>query len=246
MKTARAGMLGLLLLLLMTPLALFGQEKSTDAQEKSRVESKKPQVGVVEFGARGTWGEVYGRPDLPFEPSLRTSKYEEYRYLRDGFFIPRARLNWDNVASKYFVDFQAAKAIYRDQSYLATFGEWNRFKIQFRYDEIPHIYTNTARTAMLQTAPGVWIAPATLRNTLQPISNLTSLPSTIQTQIVPGMTFITPQIIRRAGTMVLSYNFTPDLNLNFSFRREHESGARPIGLIFNSSPRIGECAEELL
>src|SRR5262249_2323875 len=127
MKNARAINLILLLILLVTPLAFLGQDKSTDGQEKNTGQTEKPvQVGIVEFGARGTWGDVYGRPDLPFTPSLRTSKYQEYRDLRDGFFIPRARLNWDNVGSKYFVDFQSAKAIYRDQSYLATFGEWNR------------------------------------------------------------------------------------------------------------------------
>jgi len=114
MENARAINSILLVTLLVTPLASFGQDKSSDnkdkgtaTQENSTDSSKKP-VGIVEFGARGTWGEVYGRPDLPFTPSLRTSKYQEYRDLRDGFFIPRARLNWDNVASKYFVDFQGA------------------------------------------------------------------------------------------------------------------------------------------
>src|SRR5215831_15096442 len=136
MKTATAVTLIFLLMIVVTPLRSVGQEKSTDGQEKSSDENKQPQVGVVEFGTRGTWGEVYGRPDLPFTPLLKTSKYEEYRDLRNGFFIPRARLNWANVASKYFVDFQAAKAIYLDQSYLATFGQWNRFRVQFRYDEI--------------------------------------------------------------------------------------------------------------
>ena len=67
---------------------------------------------------------MYGRPDLPFEPSLKTSKYNEYRDLRDGFFIRRFRLNMGRlIGSKYYVDLQSDKAIYRDQSYLATFGE---------------------------------------------------------------------------------------------------------------------------
>ena len=61
----------------------------------------------------------------------------------------------DIAGSKYFLDVQSDKAIYRDQNYLATFGAWNRFKLQFRYDEIPHTYTNTARTLYTQTSPGV-------------------------------------------------------------------------------------------
>ncbi|HKR83279.1 MAG TPA: MtrB/PioB family outer membrane beta-barrel protein, partial [Terriglobales bacterium] len=238
MKKARRTNVILLLMLLVAPLALIGQDQATDGQEKGSQESKRPLVGIVEFGARGTWGEVYGRPDLPFTPSLRKSKYEEYRDLRDGFFIPRARLNWDNVASKYFADFQAAKAIYRDQSYLTTFGEWNRFKIQFRYDEIPHRYASTARTVYTETHPGIFQIPLLTRNTLQNLAATaaTSLPSTIQGQIVPGMAFYTPAIQRRAGAISFLYDLTPDWDILASYSGERESGRRPIGLIFNSSP----------
>jgi MtrB/PioB family decaheme-associated outer membrane protein len=246
MKTIRAVNLILLLIFVVTPLTFIGQGKSSDSQEKSNAsqeqstnDGKQPQVGIVEFGARGTWGEVYGRPDLPFSPSLKGSKYAEYRDLRDGFFIPRARLNWDNVASKYFVDFQAAKAIYRDQSYLATFGEWNRFKIQFRYDEIPHRYSDTARSIYTETHSGVFQVPLFTRNALQSIITSTTpnlLPSTIQNQIVPAMSFYTPAIERRAGSMSFLYDLTSDWDILASYAGEHESGHRPIGLIFNSSP----------
>ena len=53
---------------------------------------------MVEFGVRAVTGDVYGRPDLQtgqcvgcgslFQPSLRTSKFNEYRDVRDGFFVP--------------------------------------------------------------------------------------------------------------------------------------------------------------
>jgi len=238
MKTAKAINLIFLLILVAIPLPFFGQDNGTDGHEKSSEETKKPQVGIVEFGVRGTWGEVYGRPDLPFTPLLKTSKYEEYRDLRDGFFVPRTRLNWDNVASRYFVDFQSAKAIYRDQSYLATFGEWNRFRVQLRYDEIPHTYSGTARTVYSETRPGVFQIPLLTRNTLQTLAATapTSLPSTIQGQIVPAMAFYTPAIERRAGMLSFLYDLTPDWNILASYSGEHQSGRRAMGLIFNSSP----------
>ena len=232
MKTIRAKniILMLTLTLLVTPAGLLCQDKSPEAPS---------QGGMVEFGMRGVWGEVYGRPDLPFEPSLKKSKYNEYRDIRDGFFLPRARLNWDNLNSKYFLDFQANKAIYRDQSYLLTFGQWNRFKFQFRYDEIPHVYSNTARTLYAQTQPGVFQIPLLTRNALQAIITSptpNTLPGTIQTQVVPAMNFFTPAIERRAGTVSILYDVTPDWDMSASYMREHESGTRPIGMIFNSSP----------
>ena len=196
-------------------------------------------AGVVELGSRWSWGDVYGRPDLPFDPSLKTSKYNEYRDLRDGFFIPKVRLSMDDIAgSKYFLDVQSNNAIYRDQSYLATFGAWNRFKVQFRYDEIPHTYTNTARTLYTQTAAG-----SAHHSVAHPehsagsgASAPTSLPSTIQTQLVPSMNFIVPAIERRAGTVLFAYDITSYWDLLASYSREHESGTRPLGLILNSSP----------
>ena len=144
----------------------------------------------------------------------------------------------DIAGSKYFLDVQSNNAIYHDQSYLATFGAWNRFKVQFRYDEIPHTYTNTARTLYTQTARGVLTIPLLTRNTLQGLaaSDPTLLPSTIQTQLVPSMNFIVPAIERRAGTFLFAYDLTPDWDLLASYSREHESGTRPLGLIFNSSP----------
>ena len=229
MKTFRARNIFLLVTLLATPLVLFSQDKAPE---------NPSQGGMVEFGLRGIWGEVYGRPDLPFQPLLRKSKYEEYRDLRDGFFIPRARLNWDRLDSKYFLDFQADKAIYRDQSYLLTFGQWKRFKFQFRYGEIPHVYSNTARTLYTETQRGLFQVPLLTRNTLQSIAATaaTSLPSTIQTQVVPAMNFYTPAIERRAGTLSFLYDITPEWDLAAAYSLEHESGRRPIGLIFNQSP----------
>lgn len=194
--------------------------------------------GVIEGGSRWSWGDVYGRPDLPFTPSLKTSKYDEYRDLRDGFFVRRLRLNVDNFGSKYFFDLQSDKSVYRDQSYLGTLGRWNRFKVQFRYDEIPHTYTNTARTLYTQTGNGVLSIPLLLRNTLHTLAatDAIDLPNTIQTQVVPSMNFIVPAIERRAGTLNFEYDLTEHWRVRAAFSREHETGSRPLGLIFNSSP----------
>lgn len=226
MKTATQKIAFGLLVLLLVPAVLLGQDQ-------------RPERGMVELGSRWSWGDVYGRPDLPFDPSLKTSKYSEYRDLRDGFFVRRFRLNMDDLAgSKYFLDVQSDKAVYRDQSYLATFGQWNRFKVQFRYDEIPHTYSNTTRTLYTQTGRGVLTIPLLTRSTLQGLTSTdpTTLPSTIQTQLVPSMNFFVPSIERRAGSLLFAYDITPDWDLLASYSREHASGTRPIGLIFNSSP----------
>jgi hypothetical protein len=242
-------------------------------------EEERPERGYVDFGVRYIWGDVYGRPDLrngpmaagptgnpagtsgclgcgtPFDPGLKTSKYNEYRDLRNGFFVRRLNATFDNVLnSKNYVNLQSQKTLYRDQSYLATFGQYGRFRIQFRYDEIPHIYSDTVRTLFAETQPGVWTFPTQMRTTLQttPAATLpsfiagtgpafapggTSCPLAINCGVVTTFNFLTPSIIRKAGTALVSYNVTPNFNITGSFWRESQNGLRPIGQILSSGPQ---------
>jgi len=198
-----------------------------------------PAHGVAEAGSRGVWGDVYGRPDLPFTPTLSTSKYGEYRDLRDGFFLRSLRATFDSLSrTKYYLDLQSDRAIFHDQSYLATFGKWDRFQLQFRYDEIPHTYSNTTRTPYVETRNGVLTVSPLLRSTLATLSATapTTLPGTIQTQIVPGLSFIVPALERRAGTLSFIYEFDEHWDVRASFNRERATGSRPLALLFNSSP----------
>ncbi len=247
MRMTKLLTLVVLLALLLVPAALFSQEQT-------------PERGSIEFGVRQYWGDVTGRPDLPFTPPLSNSKFNEYRDIRNNFFVRRFNLNFDDIlGSKNYVSLQGQRAVYKDQSYLATFGQYGRFKVQFRFDEIPHTYTPTARLLYTRSSPGVYTLPLELRNTLQAQSALATpartLPIFMVTQVTCGIaippatqpppctqSFITPAITRKAGTALVSYNVTPDWNLNASFWREHQSGTRPIGLILNSSPSASATA----
>ena len=173
--------------------------------------------------------------------------------MRDGFYVPRFDLHYDDIlGSKYYFSLLSQKAVYRDQSYLATFGNYGKLRLQFRYDEIPHTYSNTTRTYFTQTAPGVWSYPSALRSQLQAAAS-TDIPSLIagtgafaaggasclgpaNCGLVTNQTFITPAIIRKAGTISFSYDISDRWNVNAMFWREHQTGMRPIGLIMNSSP----------
>jgi len=262
MKIMRSGQFASLAVfaLLLLPAGVLAEDETTER-------------GSVEFGVRYVWGDVYGRPDLQlgpsgpaptgnpsvapgclgcgtaFNPSLTTSKYEEYRDLRNGFFLRRFNATFDNVLnSRNYVSVQTQKTLYRDQTYLVTVGQHGKYKVQFRYDEIPHVYTDTARTLFTESAPGVWSFPSAVRSTIQ-ASTAANLPSLLAgtganagNGIVTDSNFITPSTIRKAGTILVSYNVTPNLNINGLFRRESENGTRPIGLIMNSTPSASATA----
>ncbi len=229
------------------PAGLFAQEKQDKDKQETAVDH-----GSVDLGLRYSWGDVYGRPDLrsgqclgcgtPFDPNLTNSKFGEYRDMRNGLYLRRIDLKFENVLnSKNYFSLKSQKTLYRDQSYLATFGQYGKFKLQFRYDEIPHTYTDTARTLFTQTSPGVWSFPTLIRSALQAATAAT-LPNIVNTQVVPQSNFITPSIIRKKGTALVSYNVNSRWNLNALFWRESQRGTRPIGLIMNSSPSASATA----
>src|SRR6266702_5132703 len=110
-KSAEFAILAVLTLLV-SPYRLFGQDKEADH-------------GTVDFGFRVATGDVYGRPDLPFQPSLKSSQFNEYQDVRDGFYVRRLDVKFDNVLhTKNYFGLQSQSALYHDQSYLATFGDY--------------------------------------------------------------------------------------------------------------------------
>lgn len=221
--------------LLALPFAALAQDKDTDH-------------GSVDFGVRFATGDVYGRPDLPFDPSLKNSKFNEYRDIRDGFFLRRADIHFDNVLnSKDYVSLKSSRTLYRDQSYLATFGSYGKFKIQFRYDEIPHTYSDTTRSLFSETGPGVFTFPQLVRQALQtaatlPIGNAGNVQAVLNSQVIPDLNFLTPSIIRRDGTASFVYRMNSHWAMNALFFRESQRGMRPIGLVMNSSPSASATA----
>jgi hypothetical protein len=246
-STAAIFALGILIIF-MSPPAAAQQTGGGGAKVESAPEGVSATTGGhVEFGFRTFWGDVYGRPDLPFSPNLATSKLNEYNDIRDNFYIRRANIFRDNVlGTPTYVKYQTQNSLYRNQSHLATVGQYGKYKAQFQFDDTPHIYSNTVRTLYAEAQPGVYTLPLTLRQALQTASSTgtaaqinNSLPSFIATQVEPSLQFYTPQILRRSGAGLFSYDVTPDWNLGVSFEREHQKGTRPIGGFLYTSPSAG-------
>src|SRR5215468_5556953 len=87
---------------------LFLVRAAVAQEKKDGTESEvSEERGPIEFGFRTFWGDVYGRPDLPFRPDLATSKLNEYSDIRKNLFIRRARINLDNVfGGRNYFDYQ--------------------------------------------------------------------------------------------------------------------------------------------
>jgi len=98
------------------PTAALAQDKdkdkdATQTQEKPQAQDKETGHGYVDFGVRFATGDVYGRPDLPFAPALKDSKFNEYRDVRDGFFLRRADVRFDNLlGTRSYISFPSVES----------------------------------------------------------------------------------------------------------------------------------------
>ena len=135
------------LALLCLSTAAYAQDENKD---NDKDKEKSAYHGMIDFGVRYATGDVYGRPDLEagppaclgcgtaFDPVLKTSKFNEYRDLRNGVY-GHIGLHYD--AEKNHLDFNADEMGYRDQKYELDGGRWGGFTYHLGYEEIPHNFS---------------------------------------------------------------------------------------------------------
>ena len=182
---------------------------------------------VIEVGGRSVWGDVVGRSDLPFNPTLRASKFNEYRDITDGFFLRNADITLEDLlSSRNYLNVQARSSFLKDQSYLITLGMPGKYKFQFRWDQTPHLFTNVAQTLYTQSTPGVFTLPGELR------SRLAANPQSAST-LFAGVPALDVSLRRKSAAVDATFDPTPDWTLAFQFSREKQAGSRPFG---NYSP----------
>jgi MtrB/PioB family decaheme-associated outer membrane protein len=224
MNAIQFALLAVLAGALAVPLCGFAQEGTVEH-------------GSIELGARVVTGETDGRWDLPFRPSMVNGKFNEYRDLRTGGFVRSFHANFGGEKTYFTVD--SASSLLKDQSWSAKAGQLGKYKVQFRYDETPHIFTNTARTLYAQTAPGVWTLAPAIRTTLggyysaigtATVAKLNTALTNFNSVINSNADLVDASLIRKRGTVDASFNPTADWNLAFQFWRERETGLRPIGM----------------
>jgi MtrB/PioB family decaheme-associated outer membrane protein len=235
----RLAPLAVLMGVLLVPFCLLAQEELP------------AQHGSVELGARVVTGQVDGRPDLPFRPSLTDGKLNEYRDLRTGPFVRNLQANWD--FSRTYFALRSHSSLYKDQSWLAQVGQLGRYKVQFRFDQTPHVFTNTARTLYQQSAPGAWTMDPATRTTLggyysaigtATVPKLQTALANFNSVINPNAGIVDSSLIRKRGTADVSFNPTANWDLSFQFWRERETGLRPIGVsISGGSAEVPETVD---
>jgi len=197
----------------------FLQSQSLRAQEKG-------ERGYIEVGARVSSGDD------------KASKYLEYRDL-PNFYVRRIELRLTDLAkSKYFFTFQSRETIEKDQTHLLEVGRHGKFRLQLRWDQTPHFFTNTTSTLFSQSAPGVFSYPSALRTQLQ------TSPSTLPTVLKSNGPFDN-RLRRHMGLGNFISTPTPHWTMQFQYSNESMIGWRPIGTTTNGFSNVIELPEPI-
>lgn len=234
-------MLIALLALLFAPVITLGQDPGAPGQR------------FIEFGFRGITGTVdrrTGPGEVPFSngfrPDIVNSGINSYRDYRNGFYVPRASVFIDNfVGTKSYFSFQtvsngiafSGRNIPRDQSLLLSVGRYGLYKLQFRWDQTPHITSGTTRSLFTQTSPGVWKynGNRAALDAARVVGTTTALFNAVTPQVANAALDV-QRNLRKTGGGLASWDIKPDWNVAFLFSRENQTGTRPHNMCFGNNP----------
>jgi len=171
----------------------------------------------------GGWtieGDVYaGWRFLPDEPEKsRRAKWEEYRDFPESAMLGNLELRVFTPDEKYSAEFGGTKWGQQDQEFWMRGGQLGRWEFGFDWDQIPHLYSTTARFLATETSRGVY----TLPTPRPPLAAHNSAPEV--------------DISTRwdAARMFFKLTPTPDLDFLAEYTRTRKHGDRPFSMAFGS------------
>jgi MtrB/PioB family decaheme-associated outer membrane protein len=125
------------LIVLLAPAALWAQE--AEVETSTAVELGVQQVDV----------------------DTNSSKFNEYRDLRDGFLLEALRFDlFDNRLGRY-LELRGTNVSRDDQSVGLRTGRLGRWSLDFDWNETPHLLSNKAQTPFIDRGNGLFVLPGT-------------------------------------------------------------------------------------
>jgi MtrB/PioB family decaheme-associated outer membrane protein len=104
------------------------------------------------------------------ENTANSSKLEEYRSLRDAFYLPSLRVSMNNAQTGWFFDVKGVDVVRDDQTIVAEAGRPGTWRINANWVGIPHNFSYKAVTPYIRRAPGLFEVPATVPITFKKLA----------------------------------------------------------------------------
>ncbi|MDP2645101.1 MAG: MtrB/PioB family decaheme-associated outer membrane protein [Desulfobacterales bacterium] len=181
------------------------------------------------------------------DKSRDSSKYTEYREMPSGFFVDKLSLGSENKDRTFYFDVSGSHVAREDQNLDARFGRWGKYQVELEWDEIPHNFSNSAKSLFSDSGGGVYTIPVPVRQRLEALVTTDTDPVTAGVQ--PDFAAIRSEIQRSSRDIELiskrakakgALVYTPKepwkLSLNYS--NEKRSGKKPLGGAFGFATSI--------
>ena len=159
------------------------------------------------------------------------ARFYEYREIPDGpeFSLFDIRLK----TADYYLRLKAEDAGQSDERYDLAYNRYGKFRLDYRWDRIPHNFSYGAVTPYTEASPGVWTLPDGLQSQLQGIlgDNGTNLPQAMDvlSDALANAHGTPLGLERRRQELDVDYSLSAPMTLSLHYQDESKEGYRAIG-----------------
>lgn len=176
----------------------------------------------------------------PVDNSTNSSKFTEYRDLRNNVFLPSLTFGITDRATGRYFDVHGLNLTRDDQSLFARAGQVGRWKLDAGWVETPHNFSNKAVTPFINRGGGLLTVPATIPITFKKLATAAADTAGVlaSDDLVAAYqaSFLAPVPLgmqTNAGRFLAEWSALDALSLQFAYDRRDKYGARasfgPIG-----------------
>ncbi|MBI2073022.1 MAG: MtrB/PioB family outer membrane beta-barrel protein, partial [Gemmatimonadetes bacterium] len=173
-----------------------------------------------------------------------SSKFTEYRDLRDNVYLLDFRLDGLNPQGLFF-DLAGTNVSRRDQRLHLAGGDVGFWRFDLGWNEIPHLLSNKAQSPYLERTPGRLEVPQTMVIPFKRLNTVAAnAPSVLASDTVIAAyaaSFVRPIELgtqTNTGTVGFRYDGIEALDLSVGYTRRTKTGSRPsYGPIGDRPPR---------
>jgi MtrB/PioB family decaheme-associated outer membrane protein len=161
-----------------------------------------------------------------------SSKFEEYRDLQPGLFGGASFLIDDpNDVTFLWGDFENIG--YDDQSYSFEAGQWGRFRLFGDYAELPHVFSNDARTLYRYSGSNLLLLDDALQGAIEAAPDAATRSALLGAGLTGARSTSLDYLLRTARAGII-LDPREDVELETAYRLVSREGRKPFSMGFGS------------
>lgn len=198
-------------------------------------------VWVLSGSSAGAWPPAPPLPgqQMPYSSSVveigtraisgndESSKYREYRQYEPQAVFGNAFIHEESRDQTRFLDLIAVDPGEDDQRISLSYGRYGSYEVRALVDEVPHVFSITARSIYANPVPGQLLIPDATQAAIQ--ANNAALSRALSAVSVVPLQF------QQTNTSVSGkYQASDRVEVVSAYTRMHKDGTRPFGIGFGS------------